>query len=180
LPIAFSGLLALLAAVVQAIWLPEPIEDLAIYLSLWLGAACLSLLATGLEMVWHLRHFGTTLDREKTRLALEQFCPSLIAGGLLTVVLVRQAVDSAWMLPGLWCVLFSLGIFSSWRLLPRAVVGVGLFYFLAGLWCLAWAQGENALSPWAMGIPFGTGQLATAVMLYWALERRHGEEQEEP
>ncbi len=178
LPIAFSGLLALVTAGVQALWLAEPMDNIPLYLTLWLGAAVLSLLATGIEMVWHLRHHGTSLDREKTRLALEQFGPSIAAGGLLTLVLVRQASDSLWMLPGLWNLLFSLGIFASWRLLPKAVLGVGAFYFMAGLFCLSWAQGENALCPWAMGVPFGIGQIATAIILYWSLERRHGEKQE--
>jgi len=42
-----------------------------------------------------------------------------------------------------------------------------------GLWCLAQAQGQAALSPWAMALPFGVGQLVTAGVLYWALERAH-------
>jgi hypothetical protein len=28
------------------------------------------------------------------------------------------------------------------------------------------------MSPWAMGLPFGLGQLLTAAVLYWNLERR--------
>ncbi len=35
------------------------------------------------------------------------------------------------------------------------------------------AQGEHALSPWAMGLPFGVGQLAAAAVLYRTLERNH-------
>src|SRR5262245_20478757 len=101
LPIAFSGILALATAGVQAIFLPDPVANVAIYLALWLGAAFLSMLATGIEMVWHLRHRATTLEPEKTRLALEQFCPAIAAGGLVTLVLVRHAPESVWMLPGL-------------------------------------------------------------------------------
>jgi hypothetical protein len=33
------------------------------------------------------------------------------------------------------------------------------------------AQGPAALSPWAMGVPFGLGQLFAAGVLYWTLER---------
>lgn len=178
LPIAFSGVLALATAAAQSIWLTEPAANIAIYLALWLGAAFLSMLATGIEMIWHLRHRASTLEPEKTRLALEQFGPAIAAGGLVTLVLVRHAPESVWMLPGLWNLLFSLGIFASWRLLPKATLAVGAFYFMAGMLCLSFAQGEYALSPWAMGVPFGVGQLATAAILYWALERRHGEEQE--
>ena len=37
------------------------------------------------------------------------------------------------MLPGLWQILFSLGVFASCRLLPRATFGVAVFYLVAGL-----------------------------------------------
>ena len=70
------------------------------------------------------------------------------------------------MLPGLWQVLFSLGIFASCRLLPRATFGVAVFYLASGLTCLALARGEAAFSPWAMGLPFGVGQLLAAAVLY--------------
>ena len=43
LPVAMSGLLALAAAGFQAAWLPRPVEHLSAYLTLWIGAAVLSL-----------------------------------------------------------------------------------------------------------------------------------------
>ena len=48
---------------------------------------------------------------------------------------------------------------------------MAVFYLVAGLLTLSRAQGEAALSPWAMGIPFGLGQLLAAAVLYWTLER---------
>ena len=51
--------------------------------------------------------------------ALEQFLPGIVAGFLLTGVLLRCAPQSLWMLPGLWQVLFSTGVFASCRFLPR-------------------------------------------------------------
>jgi hypothetical protein len=91
---------------------------------------------------------------------------------MLTLVLVRSAPESLWMLPGLWQVLYSLGIFASCRLLPRATFGVAVFYLIAGLLTLAFARGELAFSPWAMGLPFGAGQLFAAAVLYRTLECR--------
>ena len=38
-PVAFSGVLALVIAGLQTVWVPEPLEDVAIYLALWVGAA---------------------------------------------------------------------------------------------------------------------------------------------
>ena len=177
-PVAFSGLLAWGAAITQAIWIPDPIAHLPAYLSLWIGAAIISAIASGLGMAWRASHApASSWSREITRLAVEQFAPCLVAGGLLTIVLVRTAEESLWMLPGLWSVLFSLGIFASRRLLPRATAAVGLFYLGAGLACLILARGPYSLSPWAMGVPFGVGQIFAAAVLYGTLERQHGLEE---
>lgn len=104
----------------------------------------------------------------------------MVAGGLVTIVLARTAQDCLWMLPGLWCILFGLGIFASSRLLPRATILVAVFYLAAGLACLEWARGPHALSPWAMGVPFGVGQLFAAAVLYGTLERRDGQQEVRP
>jgi len=174
-PVAFSGLLALTAAGFQAIWLPEPSAQLGSYLALWVTAAVISAAAAGSEMVWRARLSRSRWSREITWLAIEQFLPCLVAGGLVTFVLVRFARESLWILPGLWQVLFSLGIFASCRLLPRATFGVGVFYLGAGLASLILARGDASLSPWAMGLPFGVGQLLAALVLYRTLECHHGE-----
>ncbi len=44
---------------------------------------------------------------------------------------------------------------------------MAVFYLASGLACLALARGELAFSPWAMGLPFGAGQLLAAAVLYW-------------
>lgn len=173
MPVAFSGVVALIAGVIQAAAIADPVEQIGPYLALWIGAAAVSALAAGLEMTIRARIAGSRLTRELTWLALEQFCPSLIAGALLTIVLVRVAPESVWMLPGLWQIVFSLGIFASCRLLPRATWWVGVFYLAAGLSVLTLARGDAALSPWAMAVPFGAGQWLAAAVLYATLERDH-------
>ena len=40
-------------------------------------------------MAWSLRASGSTLERHKTLLAVSQFLPCLVAGGILLVVVVR-------------------------------------------------------------------------------------------
>jgi ABC-type cobalamin transport system permease subunit len=79
-------------------------------------------------------------------------------------VLMRFVPGAQWMIPGLWQVIFSLGVFASCRFLPRPVAAVGAWYLLTGLTCLMLA-GERALSPWAMGIPYGVGQMMVAGIL---------------
>jgi hypothetical protein len=177
LPVAFSGLLALLAAAFQQLWLPDPAHNVAGYLVLWIGTALISVLATGMEMALYYRRCGSSLAWQTTWLAVSQFLPCLAAGGLLTFVVAAHAHENLWMLPGLWAMMFSLGVFASHRLLPKATFWVGLFYMAAGTLCLTLR--EAALSPWAMGLPFGAGQLLTAGILYWTLERTDGELQEQ-
>jgi hypothetical protein len=165
-PVALSGMLALTAAVMQPVLVGVPAENFSGFLLLWLGAAILSVIATGLEMVWSLHKTPSRLERQKTFVAISQFLPCLLAGGLLLVVMGRWAQDSTWMLPGLWSILFGLGIFASCRFLPRGIFWIGVFYLAAGAVCLALAQGDNAFSPWAMGVPFGIGQLLCALVLW--------------
>jgi hypothetical protein len=68
------------------------------------------------------------------------------------------------MLPGMWQIIFSLGIFSSCRFLPRPMIVAGAWYLLTGLSCLAMG-GNRALLPWTMGISYGAGQLLVAGIL---------------
>jgi hypothetical protein len=178
LPVACSGLLALAVAGFQALYLPDPAQNVTAYLALWVGAALLSMLATGLEMALHYRRRTSVLARQTVWLAVSQFLPSIVAGGLVMFAIVAHARENLWMLPGLWALLFSLGVFASYRLLPPATFWVGVFYMAAGTMCLTLR--ENALSPWAMGIPFGAGQLLSAAVLYWTLERYDDEPQEPP
>ncbi len=169
-PVALSGVLAWLAAAVQAWQLPQPAQNPGAWLTLWIGAAVCSLAITGIAMALHCWHAPSPLSRTLTTLAVGQFLPCLVAGGLLTAAFWLHLADWLWMLPGLWSILFSLGIFASFRLLPRATFFVAVWYLAAGILCLAWAQGEHAYSLWAMAIPFGVGQLLAAGILYWTLE----------
>jgi hypothetical protein len=42
---------------------------------------------------------------------------------------------------------------------------------------MLWARGDYEYSAWAMGVPFGVGQLVSAAILYWTLERRTDEQE---
>jgi hypothetical protein len=176
LPVAISGLLAIAAGLVQPILVPEPVRHYPIYVSLWLSVAVLSVLSAGLTM-WMRDHFaGPSHTRAITWLAIRQLVPCLVAGAAVTAVIVRCAPEVIWLLPGLWQLFFSQGVFASCRLLPRPVFAVSMFYLAAGIVTLFWFRDEKALSPIAMALPFGLGQLLTAAILYWTLERPKSEE----
>jgi hypothetical protein len=174
-PVAFSGLVACLAAALQYAFIDAPGQNFAAYLGLWIGAALLSMLVTGVAMLLYCRKSTYPLSRTNTMLAVGQFLPSVVAGGLVAFILFEQVPDALWMMPGLWSIFFSLGIFASYRLLPKATFWVGVFYMLAGVLCLIWARNDLAFSPLAMGVPFGVGQFLSAAILYWTLERKTDE-----
>jgi len=167
--VAATGVVAVAAAGLQALWLPDPGSDLLAYVAIWVATAAISILLIGIEMVARSRRIHSGLADAMIHAATEQFIPAGVAGALLTFVLFRVAPQSLWMLPGLWQIVFSLGIFASCRALPRAMFWAGVWYLATGLASLAWANGLHAYSPWAMALPYGIGQLFIAAVLYWSV-----------
>ena len=92
-----------------------------------------------------------------------------------TGVLAIFAPDAEWLLPGLWQILVGLGIFASFRSLPRGVALAGGWYVAAGLAALALASETRTLSPWAMGAPFAIGQFLLAVIMHFAASDDDGQ-----
>jgi hypothetical protein len=168
--LAGTGVLAILASAAQALWAPDAANDITTYLTIWISTAVVSAGLIGAQMHIRTHRIHSGLADEMIRMAVEQFLPSAGAGALLTFVLVRYVPESSWILPGLWQVIFSLGVFSSCRFLPRPMLAAGAWYLLTGLICIATGD-SRALSPWAMGIPFGVGQLLVAgIVLFRAQE----------
>ncbi|HZE43444.1 MAG TPA: hypothetical protein VE058_06665 [Steroidobacteraceae bacterium] len=170
LSVASSGVLALLVAGGESRWMAGSNYGLKSFLSVWIATAAVSVFLSALETIFRARRVHSGLAMEMIQAAVEQFLPSIVVGILLTVVLMRIALQDSWMLPGLWEVMFSLGVFASCRFLPRQMFGVGAWYLAAGLVCLLVASGHHALSPWEMGIPFGIGQLLVAAVLRYGFE----------
>jgi hypothetical protein len=162
---AMTGVAAVMTAMVQGFWITNPAGHITAYLDLWIASAVLCAGLVGVETITRSRRLHSHLAEAMIRATLEQLWPAAAAGALITGVLVRFAPQSLWMLPGLWQILFGLGVFAASRFLPRPIIAVGLWYLGAGLVCLALAQGSRTLSPWAMGAPFGVGQWLAAILL---------------
>lgn len=162
--LAVTGLFAILAASGQAIWLPHPADRSLVYLTLWISTAVLSATLIGFHTFTRAHRVHSGMADEMIRMAVEQFLPSVGAGALVTLVLVRSVPSVLWMLSGLWQIIFSLGVFSSCRFLPRPMMLAGAWYLLTGLTCLMLA-GNRALSPLTMGLSFGVGQMIVAAIL---------------
>jgi hypothetical protein len=165
--LAATGIFAFLSASLQSTWVHNPLNHISAYLSIWVCTAVLSAALAGVQMYTRTRRMHSGLSDEMIRMAVEQFLPAVGAGILITIVLVRFVPAVVWMLPGLWQVIFSLGIFSSCRFLPRPMIGAGVWYVLTGLVCIALGD-SRALAPWTMGFAFGAGQLLVAGILFVA------------
>lgn len=167
--IAASGLLAFGVAALQSHLSPDG-PDFFPFLCVWAGTAAIVIGLTASETIARARRVHHGLANEMILLAAEQFLPALVVGVLLTGVLLEAAPQQLWMLPGLWQLLFSLGVFASRRFLPRQTVAVGIWYLGAGLTCIVVQSADKTFSPWTMGIPFGVGQLLVAAVLQFGFE----------
>jgi hypothetical protein len=163
-----TALIAAAAAISQSMWIGNAGNDPIRFAQFWMCVAALCMTLAGLEVARKYRESDSSLQRELTLSAVEHLAPSLCVGGLLTFILCRFAPASVWMLPGLWQILLGLGIINSRKLLPGGVALVGLFYISSGMIHLASAP---SFAAWRMGVPFGVGQAAAALLL-----RRNREE----
>jgi hypothetical protein len=170
--VAASGVLALAVASAQAHWTMRFAADPRTYFAVWIGVAALAASMTSLETFKRTRRVHADLAVPMMLRALEPFAPALIAGALLTAVLFRFAPQALWLLPGLWQIVFSLGVFASRRFLPRQMTIVGLWYLGAGLVSIAACSGGAVCSPWVMGVPFGVGQLLVAAILRYGFREQ--------
>jgi hypothetical protein len=172
---AITGALALAMTLLQHAFIDDPNAEPQTFFAGWVVAAAISVAVIGAETrARSLRHHSGLADAMIYQ-AIEQFLPAGIAGALLAIVLWNIAPETLWLLPGLWQVLVSLGIFASLRTLPRIVMLVGAWYFVAGFVALMIGAQTHALSVWTMGLPFVFGQWLMAGALHLAGKDDDGE-----
>lgn len=174
--LAGTGVLAIVIASIQGRWGIDLELESVRFLAMWIAAAAVSLTLIGIDTVARSRRIHSLLATQMVHAAVEQFLPAIVAGILLTAVVARSAPQSLWMLPGLWQMLFSLGVFASCRFLPRGTFWVGVWYLATGMACLAIGRDVSA-SPWEMGIPFGVGHLMVAGVLQFGYRRNDEQSQ---
>ena len=179
-PLALSAtaVLALLAGVVQSYWIPEPADCPAQYVALWLGTAVLCAALIASQMLTRSRRLHSGIADEMIRVAVAQFLPAGIAGAILPFVLLHVGRDVFWMLPGLWQIIFSLGVFASCRCLPRPMLLAGAWFLLTGLACVAIGD-SRALAPATMSGAYAMGMMLVAVIHYLSGKKSSTDEEKE-
>jgi hypothetical protein len=168
-PMALSGIYGLLAGALQP-WFVDSDDGIG-FVRFWVSVAVLSGLTGGSATLFNYVLRDDAFARRRTHRVVEQFLPCLVAGVAVTAGLVWGSVSLVAYLPGLWAILFSLGLFSSRAYLPRATGWVALFYLAAGCGLLTLAPGGGSLSGWGVGSVFGIGQLGAALVLHTNLPR---------
>jgi hypothetical protein len=163
-PVATTGLIGLCAAFLQSVvWVPATGTECAVF---WVVVAGVCVSICFADLAHGYRHATSSAGRGRARSAVVQFLPPLLGGAIVTACLIETAPR---LLPGLWALFYSLGLFSSRLHLPKAVGWVALWYLSVGSLML-WSASEIG-SPWGMGLCFGLGQLALAWVLYTRIER---------
>lgn len=146
------GLTALVAAFV-AVRQTSPLAWLAV----WLLEALVAVLVNCGAIAWKARKAEISLfSQPGQRFALGLF-PPLIAGGVLTVVLLQAGVLSV--LPGLWLLLYGTGIVTGGAFSVRIVPVMGLAFMALGTLALfaplVWRDGLLAAGFGGLHILFG-------------------------
>lgn len=162
---AFSGLLAIIAGVVQARIVPDPTDahGMRIYFAIWLVCCAVSVLVNYGAIAHWFASDASIRDRWQTRTVGLSILPALIVGGALSYALVREQVPA--LLPGVWYCCYGVGLFASRTMIPRTVVPLAAIFSVAGI-ALLFTPADVALSWWVMPAGFGAMQLAIGYFVY--------------
>jgi len=171
---ATTGLLALALAALQLMAFGSP-ATIVESLVQWMLLAVICAFLIGADAVLRARRLHRAMADTMINTTFRQFLPVGGAGAIAALAILLRSPGWAAILPGLWQLLIAIGIFAALPTLPRQLaLGAG-WYFLAGTVSLVAGAGADSISPWAMGLAFGIGQLLIAALLHAAArEDRHG------
>lgn len=157
----FTAALAVAAAFLQE---HGGVDSVAAYARYWVLVAGLAGAGALLDIALHIRRYRRPATLRLARTALWQFLPALGAGAALAVVLGPKS--GGVYLPGLWSIIFALGLSAARTQLPRGISGVVAFHLFAGLALLWRAEPDVLPSPWDMGGVFALGQALLALVMH--------------
>ncbi len=173
--VALSGIVGLAAGLVSpAIVKTVPSRAFVGY---WVVVSGINLALCAALMGYRYVVMKSRWERQKTVQVLNQFAPMLVAGLMVTLALFHIGEPTLALLPGIWALLFGMGLFSLRPYLPDRIMACALFYFAAAGALFWMAYSEPRLLSLGMGITFGAGQLLSAAVLYWSIEKHDREPQ---
>ena len=132
---------------------------------IWLCEAALSVAISIYAMVRKARAAGVPLWSEPARKIVFSFAPPLAVGALLTLVCYERGLFA--LLPGIWMLLYGVGVMAAGTFSVRIVPVMGISFMLVGAFTLfaplPWARGLMAFAFGGLHLLFGT-----------LIARRHG------
>jgi len=139
------GATALLASVVAA---QQP--SFKSWFAIWIAEGLISILIAGWSMDRKARAVQMPLMSGPGRKVVFSLAPPIIAGGLLTIVLVRAGLTNA--IPGVWLLLYGTGVITGGMFSVRAVPVMGLCFMALGALALF---SSPTFANWFMAAGFG-------------------------
>jgi hypothetical protein len=130
------------------------------WLSVWIAEGLISLLIVGWSMDRKARAVNMPLMSGPGRKAIFSLSPPLIAGAVLTMVLIRARFTSA--IPGAWLLLYGTGVVTGGMFSVPAVPLMGLCFMFLGAAALFVPP---AFSDWFMGAGFGGLHLIFGIII---------------
>jgi hypothetical protein len=120
------------------------------WLAVWIAEGLISLLIAGWSMDRKARAIEMPLGSGPGRKAVFSLTPPLIAGGLLTIVLVQAGLTNA--IPGVWLLLYGTGVITGGMYSVKVVPIMGLCLMALGAFALF---SPPAFANWFMAAGFG-------------------------
>ncbi|HEX2203481.1 MAG TPA: hypothetical protein VHG91_09300 [Longimicrobium sp.] len=155
--IGVTGLLAAVLAGRQG----SPADWLAVWVGAAVIASAVGIVTTGMKA----RAVGESVRSGPGRKFVLTLAPTLVAGGVLTIVLFRAGLVGV--LPGMWLTLFGAATIAAGSYSVRAVPGMGVLFMVLGAVALfappEWGDAFMAAGFGGLHVVFGT-----------LIARRHG------
>ena len=120
------------------------------WLAVWFAEGLISVLIAGWSMDRKARSLHMPLFSGSGRKVVFSLAPPVIAGGVLTIVLVRAGLPTA--IPGVWLLLYGTGVITGGMFSVRAVPVMGLCFMVLGAIALFTPP---AFANWFMAVGFG-------------------------
>ena len=154
------GVSAIAAAVLAALT-DRPMR----WLFIWLGEASLSVAIAAYTMFLKARAADVPLWSEPARKMVFSFAPPMMVGALLTLVLIEHGLMT--LIPGVWMMLYGVGVVAAGTFSVRIVPVMGLAFVLIGA--------VTTLAPASWGTAFMAAGFGGLHLIFGTLiARRHG------
>ncbi len=189
LTVGLSAIFVIIGASVGQAWIGESTADTNGFLTVWVSVAVLSAIVCSIEMLVRNRISNSPLTERLHRSLIWQTTPALLVGCIVTVAIVRSESENfsaVGLLPGIWAMIYGLGLWACGSNLPKLAHVATLYFLLAGGIVLLGSSMTEASTDWSsfqalpsfqrwpnwqMVVLFGTGQLMLSGILFWKFER---------